>query len=209
MKQPGVPRQKPGLGPVHPQVKSTGRTPANRDPRPDEKPTAGWLCHEKAREGGSRGALGRGAPRDGSPLRCPHHKGSAARSARGLWRGRSQGGRLLSRLRKLGWKGPAEQGSVRATEGSGAGKGEGLLISGKVLPTLQQATRVIVTQGLPSLPEGLKVHAEAAQELGAGINLRRRQSVKAICVRGTRLMRAPNCLAKRSSWSLRGLSRRR
>ena len=139
----------------------------------------------------------------------PHHKGSAARSARGQWRGRSQGGRLLSRLHKLGWKGPAEQGSVRATEGSGAGKGEGLLISGEVLPTLQQATRVIVAQGLPSLPEGLKVHAEAAQELSAGINLRQGRSVKAIRVRGACLMRAANRLAKGSSRTLRGLGRKR
>ena len=102
-----------------------------------------------------------------------------------------------------------EQWSVRAIEGSGAGKGEGLLISGEVLPTLQQATRVIVPQGLPSLPEGLKVHAEAAQELSAGINLRRRQSVEAIRVRGACLMRATDRLAKRSGWSPRGLSRRR
>ena len=94
-------------------------------------------------------------------------------------------------------------------EESGAGKGEGLLIDGEVLSTLQQATRVIVAQGLPSLLEGLKVHAEAAQELSAGINLRRRWSVKAVRVRGAYLMRAANCLAKRSGWSLRGLSRRR
>ena len=102
-----------------------------------------------------------------------------------------------------------EKGSVKETEGSGAGKGEGLLISGEVLPTLQQATRVIVAQGLPSLPEGLKVHAEAAQELSAGINLRRRRSVKAICVRGACLACAANRLAKRSGWSLRGLNRSR
>ena len=72
------------------------------------------------------------------------------------------GGWLLSHLRELGRKGPAEQGSGRAAEESGAGEGEGLLIDGEVLSALQQETRVIVAQGLPSLPEGLKVHAEAA-----------------------------------------------
>ena len=148
-------------------------------------------------------------PRDGSPLRSPSPQGLRCSERTRTVEGEKPRGRLLSRLRKLGWKGPAEQGSVKATEGSGAGKGEGLLITGEVLPTLQQATRVIVAQGLPSLPEGLKVHAEAAQELGAGINLRRGRSVKAIRVRGACLMRTASRLAKRSGWSLRGLSRRR
>ena len=55
-------------------MKSTGGASANRSPRPGEKPTAGRLCHEKAREG-SRGAQGHDAPQDGSPLRSPSPQG--------------------------------------------------------------------------------------------------------------------------------------
>ena len=73
---------------------------------------------------------------------------------------------------------------------------------------LQQATRVVFTQGLPSLPEGLKVHAEATQELSAGVILRRRGSTKANRVGGVRLMRATGRLTKKSSWGLGGLGRR-
>ena len=36
---------------------------------------AGWLCHEKAREGGSRGAQGHDMPQDDSPLRSPSPQG--------------------------------------------------------------------------------------------------------------------------------------
>ena len=136
----------------------------------------------------------------------PHHKGPTARSNRRRQRRRRQGGWLLSHLHELGRKGPAEQRSGKATEESGAGKGEGLLIGGEVLPTLQQATRVIVTQGLPSLPEGLKVHAEATQELSAGVSLRREGSIQATRVGGVRLMRAAGCLTKKSSSGLGGLS---
>ena len=73
--------------------------------------------------------------------------------------GRSLGGWLLSHLRELGRKGPAEQGSAKATGGSGARKGEGLLINGEILPALHHAARVTVSQGLPALPESLEVHA--------------------------------------------------
>ena len=73
-RRPGTPRQKPGLGPTRPQVKSAGSASANRSPRLGKKPTAGWLCPEKAREG-SRGARGHDTPRDGSPRRSPSPQG--------------------------------------------------------------------------------------------------------------------------------------
>src|SRR4051812_3323972 len=49
-RRPGTPRQKPGLEPARLQMKSAGSASANRSPRPGEKPMAGWLCHQKARE---------------------------------------------------------------------------------------------------------------------------------------------------------------
>ena len=116
------------------------------------------------------------------------------------------GGWLLSHLRELGMKGPAEQGSAKATGGSGARKGEGLLINGEILPALQQAARVIVTQGLLSLPESLEVHTEVAQELSAEVSLRRGRSVKMSSVRGIVLMHATGCLTKKGSWGPRGLN---
>ena len=66
----------------------------------------------------------------------------------------------------------------------------------------------MVAQGLPSLPEGLKVHAEATQELSAGVSLRRGGSIEATRVGGVRLMRAAGRLTKKSGWGLGSLSRR-